>query len=187
MEMTSSRGAKGGAALPIQGLLDARDLATILDRVPFGSVIVDARGVISFLSRPYARFLGIRREEAIGRHVSDMIENSRMHVVVQKGEVEIGRQRVHGQDLVVQRIPIRDESGQVVGAFGQVMFEVHELRDLVRRLNILESKVEYYSHAPRASGGHPGHRRPRPAPPDAGHGARRGDDHPVGDGAPGHP
>ncbi len=135
-----------GAPLPIAGIkgLDVPDLADILDRVHFGSVIVDVNGVITFLSRPYARFLGIKREEAMGRHVSDVIENSRMHIVVQKGEVEIGRQRVHGQELVVQRIPIRDESGRVVGAFGQVMFEVHELRDLVRRLNLLEVKVEYY-------------------------------------------
>ena len=137
----------GGAGLvPIQGIggIDVHSLADVLDRVPFGSVIVDSRGIITFLSRPYASFLGIRREEAIGRHVSDVIENSRMHIVVQKGGVEIGRQRVHGQELVVQRIPIRDESGRVVGAFGQVMFEVHELRDVVRRLNILESKVVYY-------------------------------------------
>lgn len=143
----SGSGDTGGEALiPIQGIrgIDFHDLAEVLDRVHFGSVIVDDKGIVTFLSRPYARFLGVKREEAIGRHVSDVIENSRMHVVVQKGEVEIGRQRVHGQDLVVQRIPIRDENGRVVGAFGQVMFEVHELRDLVRRLNILESKVEYY-------------------------------------------
>lgn len=136
----------GEPPVPIQGIrgIDVHDLTDLLDRVHFGSVIVDDKGIITFLSLPYARFLGIRREEALGRHVSDVIENSRMHVVVQKGEVEIGRQRVHGQDLVVQRIPIRDERGRVVGAFGQVMFEVQELRDLVRRLNILEFKVEYY-------------------------------------------
>lgn len=44
----------------------------------------------------------------------------------------------------MQRIPIRDDTGRIVGAFGQVMFHVRELRDVVYRLNVLESKVEYY-------------------------------------------
>lgn len=105
---------------------------------------MDEWGVITFLSQPYADFLGVERENVIGKHVTDVIENTRMHVVVQTGETEIGRQRVRGQDLVVQRIPIRDDSGRIVGAFGQVMFEVGELRELVYRLKILESKVEYY-------------------------------------------
>ncbi|MGH7320098.1 MAG: sigma-54 interaction domain-containing protein [Candidatus Rokuibacteriota bacterium] len=146
MPTSGVRDTGGEPPVPIPGIrgIDFHDLADLLDRVHFGSVIVDDKGVIGFLSLPYARFLGIRREDAIGRHVSDVIENSRMHVVAQKGEVEIGRQRVRGQDLVVQRIPIRDENGRVMGAFGQVMFEVQELRDVVRRLNILESKVEYY-------------------------------------------
>ncbi len=132
--------------IPFQGIrpLDLHDFGEILDRVPFGSLIIDDQGNITFLSQPYADFLGVKREEAVGRHVTEVIENTRMHIVVQKGDVEIARQRVRGQELVVQRIPIRDQSGRVVGAFGQVMFEVRELRDLVRRLNILETKVEYY-------------------------------------------
>ncbi|MBI4587741.1 MAG: sigma 54-interacting transcriptional regulator [Candidatus Rokubacteria bacterium] len=132
--------------IPFKGIrpINVLQLEEILDRVYFGSVVVDDTGIITFLSQPYADFLGIRREEAIGRHVTDVIENTRMHIVVKTGEVEIGKQRIRGQDLVVQRVPIRDESGRIVGAFGQVMFEVQELQDLVSRLKILESKVAYY-------------------------------------------
>ncbi len=141
---------------PIKGIrpINVPDFREVLDRVHFGSVMVDDKGIVTFLSRPYARFIGIKAEEAVGRYVTEVIENTRMHIVVQTGEAEIGKQRVRGQDLVVQRIPIRDESGRIVGAFGQVMFEVQELRDVVHRLNILESKVEYYErelHSLRAS------------------------------------
>ncbi|MGH7319822.1 MAG: sigma-54 interaction domain-containing protein [Candidatus Rokuibacteriota bacterium] len=144
------------AADPFQGIrpTDLLQLKEILDRVYFGSVVVDARGIVTFLSQPYADFLGLSRDEVVGRHVTEVIENTRMHIVVQLGEVEIGRQRIRGEDLVVQRVPIRDEAGRVVGAFGQVMFKVEELHDVVRRLKILESKVAYYEqelHSLRAS------------------------------------
>jgi PAS domain S-box-containing protein len=132
--------------VPLRGTRpgDVRDLHEILDRVHFGSVLVDEHGIITFLSQPYADFLGVERDEAIGKHVTEVIENTRMHIVVETGETEIGRQRIRGQDLVVQRIPLRDDAGRIIGAFGQVMFEVGELRELVYRLRILESKVEYY-------------------------------------------
>lgn len=132
--------------IPFRGIrpVNVPHLEEIFDRVYFGSVVVDENGIITFLSQPYADFLGIKREEAMGRHVTEVIENTRMHIVVKTGDVEIGKQRIRGQDLVVQRVPIRDESGRIVCAFGQVMFEVQELQDLVTRLKILESKVEYY-------------------------------------------
>ncbi len=126
------------------GPLKAPDFPDILDRVHFGSIMVDDRGIVTFINQPYAEFLGIERDRALGRHVTEVVENTRMHVVVQTGEMEIDKQRVRGQDLVVQRIPIRDDSGRIVGAFGQVMFELQELRDLAQRLHLLESKVEYY-------------------------------------------
>lgn len=79
--------------IPFKGIrpINVLQLEEILDRVYFGSVVVDDKGVITFLSQPYADFLGIKREEAIGRHVTDVIENTRMHIVVKSGEVEIAR------------------------------------------------------------------------------------------------
>ena len=86
--------------------INVLQLREILDRVYFGSVVVDDKGIITFLSQPYAEFLGVNRDEVIGRHVTEVIENTRMHLVVQIGEVEIGKQRIRGEDLIVQRVPI---------------------------------------------------------------------------------
>lgn len=47
--------------------------------------------------------------------------------------------------MVVQRIPIRDGAGRIIGAVGQVMFrDVSEMTELAHKLNLLESKLEYY-------------------------------------------
>lgn len=117
-----------------------------LDNIEFGTIVVDADGIVTFYSRSYERFLGIPRSQVLGRHVTEVIENTRMHVVVQTGEPEIGwKQKIQGQNMVVQRIPIRDETGKIIGAVGQVMFrDVAEITELAQKLNLLESKLEYY-------------------------------------------
>jgi PAS domain S-box-containing protein len=117
-----------------------------LDNIEFGTLVVDADGIVTFYSRSYERFLGIPRQQVLGRHVADVIENTRMHLVVRSGEPEIGwKQKIQGQNMVVQRVPIRDEAGKVIGAVGQVMFrDVAEITELAQKLNLLESKLEYY-------------------------------------------
>jgi PAS domain S-box-containing protein len=121
-------------------------LSRALDSIEFGTVVVNADGIITFYSKSYERFLGVPRAEVLGRHVTEVIENTRMHVVVQTGEPEIGwKQNIKGQTMVVQRIPVRDETGKVIGAVGQVMFrDVAEITELAQKLNLLESKLEYY-------------------------------------------
>ena len=121
-------------------------LSRALDSIEFGTVVVNAEGIITFYSSSYERFLGVPRAKVLGRHVTEVIENTRMHLVVQTGEPEIGwKHNIKGQTMVVQRIPIRDETGKIVGAVGQVMFrDVAEITELAQKLNLLESKLEYY-------------------------------------------
>ena len=117
-----------------------------LDNIEFGTLVVDAEGIVTFYSKSYERFLGIPRAQVLGRHVAEVIENTRMHVVLQTGEPEIGwKHTIKGQNMVVQRVPIRDEVGRIVGAVGQVMFrDVAEITELAQKLNLLESKLEHY-------------------------------------------
>ena len=56
-----------------------------LDNIEFGTLVVDANGIVTFYSRSYERFLGIPRAQVLGRHVAEVIENTRMHIVLQIG------------------------------------------------------------------------------------------------------
>jgi len=121
-------------------------LEKALDNIQFGTLVVDAEGIVTFYSKSYEDFLGIPREKVLGQHVTEVIENTRMHVVLQTGEPEIGwKQKIKGQNMVVQRVPIRDKAGKIIGAVGQVMFrDVAEITELAQKLNLLESKLEHY-------------------------------------------
>jgi len=117
----------------------------ILDNIYNGVMITDPAGKIIFFSKTYGNFLGIDPKETIGKHCTEMIENTRMDIVAKTGIPEIDQpHRIMGQDMVVQRIPIKLD-GKVIAVYGQVMFkDVRDVHTLARKLNLLESKVEFY-------------------------------------------
>ncbi|HYG60702.1 MAG TPA: PAS domain-containing protein, partial [Symbiobacteriaceae bacterium] len=70
-------------------------------------VVVDADGIILFLNRAYEVVLNIPRDQAIGRHVTEVLPNSRMHIVARSGIQEIGRPfQVGEQEFIVERHPV---------------------------------------------------------------------------------
>jgi PAS domain S-box-containing protein len=108
-------------------------------------LVVDASGVITMISEAYAEFNGVTVPEAVGKHVTKVVENTRMHIVAKTGAAEMGEpQTIRGRDVIVNRIPLKD-GDRVVGAYGRVVFkDVEQLRQLAGKLNVLESKVRYY-------------------------------------------
>ncbi len=99
-------------------------------------VLVDKDGYIVKMNNAYLGFLNIKNENYIGRHVTDVIENTRLHIVAKTGEEEIDQiQRINGHDAVTSRIPIM-EDGKVTGAIGKVMFKNF------REVNVLYKKLE---------------------------------------------
>jgi PAS domain S-box-containing protein len=117
----------------------------ILDSIHNGIMITDAEGYITYFNRPYGEFLGLDPAAQIGKHCTQVIENSRMHLVAQTGEPEINYSHlIKGRRMVVQRIPIKKD-GRVIAVFGQVMFKnVQDVGKLAKKLSILESKVQHY-------------------------------------------
>jgi PAS domain S-box-containing protein len=117
----------------------------ILDSIYNGVMITDADGVVTHFNKPYGQFLGLNPAEQIGKHCTEVIENTRMHIVAQTGKAEINQShRIKGQNMVVQRIPIWKD-GKVIAVFGQVMFkDIKDVGKLAKELSLLESKVKLY-------------------------------------------
>ncbi len=117
----------------------------IFDRIYNGIMVTDADGYVTHFNEPYGQFLGLDPAEQIGKHCTEVIENTRMHIVAQTGKAEINQSHlIKGQNMVVQRIPIWKD-GKVIGVFGQVMFkDVKDVGKLAKELSLLESKVRLY-------------------------------------------
>lgn len=131
-----------------------RTLQAVLDIAYDGIVVVDSEGFITFLNQSLAEFFGLDPREAVGRHVTEVLENSRLHIVARTGVPETGQlQQVKGGYYVVSRLPVV-ENGRVVGAVGKMMFRnLGEIRELARRLDQLENEVNYYRTELHRTGG----------------------------------
>ena len=116
-------------------------LNTILESAYEGIVVTNENAVIIEINDAYCRIVGKRREEVIGIPVTEIIENTRLHIVLQTGVAEKGYiQRIHGQDMVVHRIPIWKD-GRVVGAIGMLIFEgVKDLYTILERSQIVSQQ-----------------------------------------------
>ncbi|NLM43865.1 MAG: sigma 54-interacting transcriptional regulator [Clostridiales bacterium] len=123
--------------------LDA--MKDIVDNAYQGMVLVDKDARI--LKWCYEKLLGIKEEDALGKHVDEVIENTRLHVVVKTGQKELcDIQRIQGRDMLANRIPIKQD-GEVIGAIGTVLFRnIDEIRSMAKRLEMLEKTVNKYKN-----------------------------------------
>ncbi|MFH1154721.1 MAG: sigma 54-interacting transcriptional regulator [Pseudomonadota bacterium] len=117
----------------------------VFDSVQNGIMITDPSGIITHMNKPYGRFLNIDPAAQVGRHCTEVVENTRMHIVGRTGKAEINHiQEIKGQNIVVQRIPVR-KNGKVMAVFGLVMFsDLREVTQLAKKIGDLESKVKLY-------------------------------------------
>jgi PAS domain S-box-containing protein len=138
-----AKDAVGGDGAAVRDRLALLEL--ILDNIYNGVIVTDAEGYVIFFNKPYGKFLGIDPAEQIGKHATEVVENTRMHIVAKTGKAEINKpHNIKGKDMVVQRIPIKQD-GKVVAVFGQVMFKhVSDVGKLARELSFLQSKLKLY-------------------------------------------
>lgn len=117
----------------------------IFESIYYGSLVTDAEGYITHFNEAYGRFLGVDPAEQIGKHCTEVVENSRMHIVAKTGIPEFSdSHRIMGQNMVVHRVPIKN-GDKVIAVFGLVLFrDVRDVGRLAKRLSLLESKIELY-------------------------------------------
>ncbi len=120
-------------------------LNTILDATNDSFVYVNKQGVIEMLSKAYADFLNIKVEDAIGKNVKDVIENTRLDIVIKTGKPEIAQiQKIDGKNMIATRIPVFVK-GKIAGAIGKVLFrDVDELNALYLKINSIEKELNLY-------------------------------------------
>ncbi|WP_041544814.1 MULTISPECIES: sigma-54 interaction domain-containing protein [Chelativorans] len=115
-----------------------------------GMAIINADERLVYVSPVHEKFFGLEPGGGIGRKVRDVIENTRLHIVVRTGIAEIGQiQKMNGSERVVSRLPVR-RGGKIVGAIGRVMFKgPQQVEALARRISALEQEIATYKSEQR--------------------------------------
>ena len=133
----------------MEELTNVREYKEILEAVIENDydciVVVNAEGYITMFNKAYEEFIGVTKKQAIGRHVTEVIENTRMHIVAKTGIAEIAElQKICGHEMICSRVPIK-KNGKIWGAFGKTMFkDVKDLAAVVEKIKKLQKELEYY-------------------------------------------
>ncbi|MFB5663108.1 sigma 54-interacting transcriptional regulator [Alteribacillus sp. HJP-4] len=123
----------------------AETLETIYEYLYDGIIMVDQDGFVTMLSQEYAEFLEVDAEDVLGRHCTEVVENTRMHIVAKSGKAEIADlQRIKGDYMIASRIPII-KNGECTGAVGKVLFKnVGGFNSLYKRIHRMEKELKQY-------------------------------------------
>lgn len=68
-----------------------RELEVILNSTHDAMIAVDKNGVITLFNRAAEKLTGVKREDALGKPVLEVIENSRLPYVLETGVAELNR------------------------------------------------------------------------------------------------
>lgn len=83
-----------------------------------GMVVIDTNGIINLFNRRAEEMLETKKIDAIGKHVSQVISDSRLPAILKSRKTEANQEMLleNGRKIVTTRIPIIEESGRLVGA-----------------------------------------------------------------------
>lgn len=118
-------------------------LSDILDTENYGMCIVDREGRIVLWN--YEKFFHLKEAEVLGRPVTEVLENTRLHIVAKTGEKELFQlQQINGTNVIANRIPL-EYNGELIGAAGTILFrDTQELGAIYNQLEKMENSFKAY-------------------------------------------
>ncbi|MFB0934402.1 MAG: sigma 54-interacting transcriptional regulator [Propionivibrio sp.] len=115
-----------------------------LEELCEGTVVVDREARIVWINERYATRLGAKSAaDAIGKPVEEVIPNSLMRKVVTTGQhILLDLMETKEATFVVMRFPLRDDSGEIIGAAGFALFDqVQSLKPLFAKLEAIQQEL----------------------------------------------
>ncbi len=125
-------------------LAAARTLLEMVEEMIDGATIVDHHSrVVWFSAGQLALLGGARLSDVMGQDIERVIPHSRLREVVETGIPQPLDIIQYGEkSLLVTRLPLRDESGVIIGAFAFALKNsIPQLRPIAERLQQLQSRL----------------------------------------------
>lgn len=119
--------------------------------LPTGLFICDKNGIVRFINDAYAHYLQTTPEEAVGMPITQLLPDAGIPGVLASGEPQWSVLRKFHRNgaeftVLVNRLPIHDEDGNLVGAFSLTLFDTPEqMKSLLHQLETLDKKVTAYA------------------------------------------
>jgi|GEM_PF-2204772 len=124
-------------------------IESILDLTQDGIVAVDQNGIITVFNRAAEGITGLKADAVRGKRVVDVINNTRLHIVVENGTPELNRrQRIGDTVIITNRFPVHDGDGNIAGAVAvfrditEITALSDQVSDLWKARTLLQAVIE---------------------------------------------
>ncbi|MBN2259642.1 MAG: sigma-54-dependent transcriptional regulator [Clostridiales bacterium] len=123
-----------------------REIELIINSTHDAMIAVDKEGVITLFNRAAEKLTKVSSEDAIGRAIEEVVETTRLPYILKSGESELNKRQPLGDiEIITNRMPVLNESGEVVGAIAvfrditDIVTLAEEITDLREIRGMLEA------------------------------------------------
>jgi len=128
--------------------LAAQSMFDTLASTAMGMMVVDRQHRVVWISEGYKRFLpalGHAEDDFVGRRVEEVVPNTLMAEVIESGRpILVDLLTNQAGTFLVSRLPLRDATGEVIGAMGMVLLDHPEttMQPLITKFSRLQRELE---------------------------------------------
>jgi len=106
----------------------------ILNATHDAMIAIDRQGIITIFNRSAGKLTHNAPKEALGRPIREVIPSTRLPEVMRSGIPELNRHQPLGDiAIVTNRMPIRDDQGEIVGAIA-IFRDITEVKEMAEEL-----------------------------------------------------
>ncbi|MEK4028867.1 MULTISPECIES: sigma-54-dependent Fis family transcriptional regulator [Bacillaceae] len=111
----------------------------IFESIDEGMIVIDQTEKIILFNKSAERILGVRKQNAIGQHVTEIVPNSRLPEVLKHKQAEINREQklTENEKIITSRFPMITAEGKVIGAFS-IFKDITEVVNLAEEITNLK-------------------------------------------------
>ncbi|WP_042458195.1 sigma-54 interaction domain-containing protein [Neobacillus dielmonensis] len=116
-----------------------------------GMVVIDNQGSVILFNRRAEEMMGVKKEDALGSFVVDVIPKSRLPIILKTKRVETNQEMLlgNGRKIITTRIPILEENGTLIGALAvfKDITEVVNLAEEITDLKEIQTMLQAIIHS----------------------------------------
>src|SRR4051812_36061464 len=116
-----------------------------------GMVVIDRKGQVILFNKRAEEIMGVKKGQAIGKDILEVIPTSRLLVILKTRRVESNQEMVigNGRKIITTRIPIIEENGKLIGAFAvfKDITEVVNLAEEITDLKEIQTMLQAIIHS----------------------------------------
>ncbi|ULT55589.1 sigma-54-dependent Fis family transcriptional regulator [Neobacillus drentensis] len=116
-----------------------------------GMMVINQQGQIILFNKRAEEIMGVKKEQAIGKPVLEVIPTSRLLLILKTRRVESNQEMKlgNGRKIITTRIPIIEENGTLMGAFAvfKDITEVVNLAEEITNLKEIQTMLQAIIHS----------------------------------------